>query len=320
MDTTNVDNIADIQNEEPVDNSLRVENGDTDPGQVILTTDPDTAKKQPIQRINWFFTWNNYPENYNKLLLDAFEFKNGVRLAKKYVWQPEIGKEGTKHIQGCVSLYKKMRWTEFGLPKEIHWERVRNWNDCAAYCSKFETRDGTTTIYPPIITKTPLKIIENLYPWQQKIVDNITQPADNRSVNWIYDPDGNKGKTAICKYLYAKYKAIPITSNNENDIFYILAKLQQTGTDLNNNLILLFNFTKTKHSINYNLLEQLKDGLGTSGKYESTICCFNSPHVWVFSNNVPCRSNMTEDRWRIWEINSDNDLIEKKINDGSSLG
>jgi len=314
-DEARLDNIADedfycVQEDKPPD---QFDQGDL--SQVILNNDSETPLKQEIQRINWMFTWNNYPNNYIELLTNSFNFKNGVRRAKKYVFQQERGKNGTPHIQGCVSLYKKERWTSFNLPNTIHWEPVKNWKQCEAYCQKEETRDGETTTYGITITKklVALKIIEELRPWQQTIVDMIKQTPDNRTINWVYDPNGGKGKTSLCKYLYEKYKCIPITSNNENDVFYILSKMKEGGRDMNDTLTLIFNFSRTKININYNLIESLKDGLGTSGKYESCVMCFNSPHIWIMSNNVPCVDNITKDKWKIWMINECDELIIKNV-------
>ena len=41
-----------------------------------------------------------------------------------YAFQEETGEQGTPHLQGIISLKKKMRDTEFNLPSKIHWENL----------------------------------------------------------------------------------------------------------------------------------------------------------------------------------------------------
>ena len=55
--------------------------------------------------------------------------------------------------------------------------------------------------------------------------------------------------------------------------------------------------------INYGVLEQLKNGLLYSGKYEGGKCLFDDVHVVVFANFMPDRSQFSEDRWNIIELN-----------------
>lgn len=54
--------------------------------------------------------------------------------------------------------------------------------------------------------------------------------------------------------------------------------------------------------INYGAIEQIKNGLIFSGKYEGTQLVFNSPHVIVFANEPPDYSKMSMDRWNVVQI------------------
>jgi len=51
--------------------------------------------------------------------------------------------------------------------------------------------------------------------------------------------------------------------------------------------------------LSYGGIEQVKNGLFFSGKYESSQHYFNNPHLFVFANFKPNLSNMSRDRWRI---------------------
>lgn len=55
--------------------------------------------------------------------------------------------------------------------------------------------------------------------------------------------------------------------------------------------------------ISYTCIEELKNGLFLSGKYESQIGAFvDIPHIIVFSNREPDYDKMSRDRWRICRI------------------
>jgi hypothetical protein len=54
--------------------------------------------------------------------------------------------------------------------------------------------------------------------------------------------------------------------------------------------------------VNYGAIEQIKNGLLFSGKYEGGQCVFNQPHVIVFANAEPKEEQMSMDRWDIREI------------------
>lgn len=57
-----------------------------------------------------------------------------------------------------------------------------------------------------------------------------------------------------------------------------------------------------KEFTNYGVLEELKNGMIYSGKYEGGLCVFRSPHVIVFSNSKPDKNIMSKDRWNIVNI------------------
>lgn len=84
----------------------------------------------------WCFTLNNPTEEEEKKILE---------LTCKYVYQRERGEQGTEHLQGM--LY----WTNavhFNAVKKIlpraHIEKMRNLKQSVLYCSKDESRIGTT--------------------------------------------------------------------------------------------------------------------------------------------------------------------------------
>ena len=77
------------------------------------------TKTTPPKRISpskhWCFTWNNYPEDWEKQLRGSM-----VPHISKIVMQEETGENGTPHIQGYVEFKKKIRPMQLIKIKAIH--------------------------------------------------------------------------------------------------------------------------------------------------------------------------------------------------------
>jgi hypothetical protein len=92
---------------------------------------------------NWAFTLNNYTENdiidILKTLGDKDNGSKNPIVLGNYIFQEEIGDiEGTPHLQGAISFFKKCRPFELFSNKKIHWEKCKaGWHKNVAYCSKF---------------------------------------------------------------------------------------------------------------------------------------------------------------------------------------
>jgi len=226
-------------------------------------------------------------------------------ICEKYCFQEEVGAEGTPHLQGCISLKVKMRWTEFGLSKSIHWEKLKKKSTllCALlYCCKLDTRVGrvfTKNFNPPTHLSTPVSIISNLYPWQTSLLEDIIlKPPDGRTVNWCFDIFGNKGKSAFCKYAYVKHNAITIQGGKFSDIMNIIFNL-----DMNQVKVLIIDIPRNAgNKISYSSLECILNGMITNTKFETGVKVFNPPVVVVFSNEPPVLDNLSIDRWALYTI------------------
>lgn len=234
----------------------------------------------------WFFTLK-YEESQLSQLLELLK-----TIAKKFTFSGEIGEGGYKHWQGCFSLKNKEYFATVKnyFPNSIHLEPCMNFFKASCYCKKIETH-----IEGPYDEKTVLlKTIQNLLPWQQEVVDICLKEPDDRTICWFWDPDGCKGKTVFCKYMYVKYGASVVANGSSKDIAQALP---------DNPNIVLFNFTRTtEERINYGALEAVKDGLMFSPKYESKTKIFNSPHVIIFANFAPDKETMSKDRWYVKKI------------------
>lgn len=253
---------------------------------------------QPNQLMHWFFTWNNYEEGDIETLETFFN-----EFCHKYCFQREIGANGTHHLQGVISMYKKSRWTEFGLPKAIHWEKVQHITKSYIYCSKIESRMPGTLPYCKNYQYTkPLEIITVLKPWMEDIINIVQQPADRRKVHWRWESVGGTGKSSFSKYLCHKYNAIYIDEGKKSDIINLIYKLKT----INEHSIIVIDVPRDNgNNVSYKAIEQIKNGMICNTKYETGMRLFNSPHIIIFSNFPPELSKLSKDRWDVVELEAE---------------
>ncbi len=94
---------------------------------------------------SWCFTWNNYTtENWSQLSHPNF-FKTEIN---KLIFQEEIGKENTKHLQGFVQFKNQIDFNKLKklLPK-CHIEKCKHISSSIRYCSKNESKNGERFTY-----------------------------------------------------------------------------------------------------------------------------------------------------------------------------
>jgi DNA-directed RNA polymerase subunit N (RpoN/RPB10) len=242
---------------------------------------------------HWCFTFNNYDLRIVEEMVPKFQ-----ELCDSFVMQQERGEEGTPHIQGVISLKKKSRPLELGFDKTIHWEVARKVKQSYEYCCKEDTRDGKVWTHNYYIPR-PIKIIKNLYSWQKELEDIVinTMP-DDRTVYWRWEPVGNTGKSAFCKYMHVKYGALVIRGGGCRDISNMIL-----NTDMEQCRCVIIDIPRANgNNVSFKAIECIKDGFITNTKYETGIKAFNPPHLFIFSNFEPVCDDLSMDRWDIKRI------------------
>ena len=156
--------------------------------------------------------------------------------------------------------------------------------------------------YRPSRTQTLLWLRSHMTPWQRTVTGWLTGPIDPRSIHWVYEPVGNSGKTYLCKYLHYFHGAI-LTGGSVADMKHAIARWKQiTGHFPITILIDLARDDRIKPG-GYKGLEQIKNAIFFSGKYQSgMVAAVLPPLVVVFSNAPPRRECMSADRWRVYRI------------------
>lgn len=127
--------------------------------------------------------------------------------------------------------------------------------------------------------------------WQLSLFAELELPADDRKIHFICDEQGGKGKTFFQKYCVSKLEGVQIMSAGKRDDLAYMVKREKR--------IFLFNVPRGGlQFLSYVLLEQLKDRMVFSPKYESAMKILDhTPHVIVFTNEGPDYTKLTGDRY-----------------------
>ena len=152
-----------------------------------------------------------------------------------------------------------------------------------------------------------------LKPWQAELLEEIKNPTD-RHIIWVVGKACGEGKTWFQKYLKSLFGTrrvvygINIKANTPS-ICHVLSKQSLATVD-----IFLFNLGKSKQKfdvVNYEVLEDLKDGAAFASKYNSQQLKIKTPNVvMVFSNEKPDTKQLAMDRWKLFYI--ENGSLEEK--------
>lgn len=250
------------------------------------------TKNRVVPCLYWCFTLNNWTKKEMETLETNFK-ESGC----KYLFSEEVGESGTPHLQGYIQSPVKIRASEKFKNDRIHWEKANGSklkNDL--YCSKQGVEHTNMNV-----TRDPI-MGKELYWWQKDIMEIVAKKPDDRKIYWYWEKKGCSGKTSLAKHLCLKYGAIYV-SGKAADVKCAIAELVKAGKDVSS---VIFGVPRTAEDyMSYAALEEVKDGIFFSGKYESGMVIYNSPHVIVFANFAPDRKKLSEDRWVVVNIDED---------------
>lgn len=248
-------------------------------------------EKRPVPRIYWVFTY------YFKSLEMVETLETLLRHeCDWYVFQEEIcPTTGRPHLQGTLKLTHKRRMTEMQkFDPIIHWEPTISIKASLAYCTKAKTSTGKLWSYG---IEVPEKLITHEPKgWQLEVMDWLNSPADDRTIRWICDLKGGRGKSCLAKYLYVHHNAIILAGKADN-MYHMLTKFPQRRK-----IVIIDVPRSSLDYVNYQAIENIKNGLLMSGKYEGTMLAFNPPHIIVLANELPKIDKMSRDRWKIYDL------------------
>lgn len=240
-----------------------------------------------------------------------------------WVFQRELGKDGYDHYQIRVRLLKKVRLTYLAkhnfLPT-CHWDYTttgtyvdRDFN----YVMKEEGRkDGPWADKDPAVEQPTWQLrefLENaLYPWQAK-VEAMAKQRNGRVVDVILDLRGNSGKSIFAEYLAYRKVAVRVPPFRQmEDIMQNVMARPKFGAYL---IDMPRGMKKDKLGELYSGIECIKNGWAWDKRYEYREVTFDRPRVFVFTNMLPDFSLLSGDRWNVWTISEDFDLVPERNSD-----
>lgn len=288
-----------------------------------MTDTPDTVDtvdtvriegntKASIRSRGWCFTVNNYTEEeYDELKTQL------TQQAHRFIMGLEHLEVGTPHIQGYAWFKSARTLKQMKIINgRAHFEKAKGKpSQNYEYCSKegkiveqgfdylhkvdpnIERRDKAMKRYEGVVWKD----------WQAKLLTDVSDAPNDRTVIWVVDRVGGQGKSFLAKYIYLTHTTI-IADGKKDNVFNQLKTKLDAG--LEPHVVLLDIPRCGKGYMNYGVIEQLKNGLVYSGKYEGGDCIFEPPHVIVFANFDPDYSQFTDDRWVVIDLSSEMSELE----------
>jgi hypothetical protein len=224
-----------------------------------------------------------------------------------------VGEQGTstmrKHWQGRISLKIKKRLNAIPNPLKFHFSITSKSNkDNTFYIEKGDT--AITPIYSDtdeeIYIPKQIREISSLYPWQEQIIQQ-SKIWDTRSINVVYCKTGNIGKTTLMGWIraYRLGRCLPVC-NDYKDMLRMVCDIP-TSTMYCIDMPRALN--KDRLYGFYSAIETIKDGYAYDDRYKFKEKIFDCPNIWIFSNLLPDASMLSNDRWKIWEVDNNKVLI-----------
>lgn len=237
-----------------------------------------------------------------------------------------------KHLQGYLSLKNRIRLG--GLKKKYgshaHWEIARGTDEQnRRYCSKENT---VLEIGTPVLPRSnKRKLIERfredpeefkiedpskyrrclaiesletarknsewvheLKDWQKQLINHIECEPDDRSIIWVYGPNGNEGKSTFAKHLSLKPGWGYLEGGKTENMMHIITM------DPDNNWVIDIPRSHSEY-LNYSVIEKIKNRVLINTKYEPCVIRKDGQnvHVIVLANVEPDYCKISEDRIKI---------------------
>lgn len=238
-----------------------------------------------------------------------------------YIYQLEKGeKEGKLHFQCYLKLSEKMRPStlqdvlEDGLSSQFKNVGVQACTPKGKIALKNYCMKSTTRVEGPwyknyVYQGEDLDMMENPLQWQQSLLNLISEPADDRTIHWVYNDSGSVGKSKLTKYLSWKKLALTVPFGSASQIKTAICN---TGAR-NCYLVDIPRSTGKDESMRdmFSALECIKNGHINSSMYGKggQELFMKPPHVIVFSNMMPDFKLASKDRWKVYTLENKTDIL-----------
>lgn len=264
-------------------------------------TKPTPKQQSPKKR--WCFTLHNYTN-------DSISFLNSLfsSISSNFLFSEEKGKSGeTPHLQGYFELKTKKRLTglladcEKLTPTGIH----------------FEPTIGSRQQNIDYITKEGGMVYGNLAPEKIYVEDpcekllflidlmkDYNHGKGDRLIHVVVDKVGGLGKTEFARYCCLNMPDCIVTGGKSADMKNQIVEYKKVNGRTPKYIIMDIPRVTIDY-ISYQGIEDVKNMLFYSGKYEGGMVVGNKPFVLMLMNEYPETSNLSQDRWKIYNIDNE---------------
>lgn len=282
---------------------------------------------------NWCFTLNNYtPQDVDRL-------SSPIEGVSYLIYGKEIGESGTPHLQGTVVFQSRKRLSQvIAKIGQAHCTVTRMLTQSIDYCKKEgdftelgdlpqknvgkrndledfkeavkkgelsmkalrENYSDVCALYPRFVERyvednMPTALVEThpLRPWQEELYKTLKKAPDSRQIIFIVDISGNQGKSWFARYYcQCNDNAQIVVPGKKADMAYVVSALSR---------VVFFDCPRSKQGdfIQYDFLEEVKNGYFFSPKYESKIKTMPQPHIVVLMNEHPDETKLSQDRYHV---------------------
>lgn len=282
-------------------------NSSEEGGNTISPSSP--SKKQISPALRWCFTLNNYTKDELCSICSIVP-----EFCSKCVIGDEVGESGTPHLQGFIRFKTKKRPKSVFPNERIHWEKCKGTDiQNIEYCSKEKV---TYSFGVSILLKMTYDLLK---PRQRQIADLFAEDEDplfGRQVHWCCDYKGGWGKSILCKFFVDQKDALIVGGSNNDILHGVVSYIDKHSRAPS--MVIIDVPRVNKGMVSYQAIESIKNGCFFSGKYESTMVRFNSPHILVMSNQLPDVYKLSADRWRIYHLEDDK-VVPEKVNENYQI-
>ena len=263
------------------------------------------SKPQDSAKKRWCFTLHNYTSISINRLNSLFSSNKS-----KYIFSEELGKSGeTPHLQGYFECHTKKRFTAlqkmFKLldVSGIHLQGANgNREEQIIYITKEGGKCYGNLIPQDIYCEEPCEKLKFL-------VDEMelyNHGKGDRLIHCVVDEVGGLGKTEFARWCCLHLGGCIVSGGKAADMKNQIVEYMKINVVPPRYIIMDIPRTNLDY-LSYQGIEDVKNMLFYSGKYEGAMVVGNKPFVLMLMNEYPKIENLSNDRWRIYKINNNDE-------------
>lgn len=247
----------------------------------------------------WTFSWPDAPSDWEAAVESTF----GATPAKGWVASATPCAQTQRcSLKGFVVFDKKVRKTALKTPGGMTFKiATRNSPEIVQKRSgEHVVAKGCCleqlNVASPSASSCPNIVLR---PWQEEIQTLLQQEPDDRTIHWIWEPQGCTGKTTFQKWLFHQFPGTVVLSGKAADMKHNVTQYCARNGKLPRNILINVPRCQDTDCLSWQGIEEIKDMFFFSPKYEGGMVCGASPHVLIFSNQAPPKDKLSLDRWQV---------------------